>query len=232
MLGETGIEDSVYAILDRAVEPAQDGRADLLVRKVFHAVEEHGPAGGLIGVAGHVAVFAHKIGQLRHGIRCGIGNAVRRQNLGVHPVAVHFALQHQHLGIRADGVKIFFTKLFACQAGPLHHETVTLEAGILLDIIGHEGQALLFGGTHDRHAQIRVLKSYAGGDMHMAVDNARHDELAAKVCNLAFIGRKPGLATHIDKLSVFYNQGCGLGIFLVTSVDCCVPKNVVCFHGF
>ena len=47
-----------------------------------------------------------------------------------------------------------------------------------------------------------VLKTYRNGYMDMAVDDAGHDELPAKVRDLALIRRKPGLVAHIDEYSI------------------------------
>ena len=203
---ETGIEDTTHTILYGAVQPAQNRRADLLVSQVVYTVKEHGPTGSLVRVSCQVAILAHKIGQPRNRIRRFIGKTVCCQDSGIHPVAVHFALQNQHLCVRAYRVQLFLCEFFPSQARPFHHESVTLQARIFLNPICHKGQAFLFCRTHHRNAQIQILKSYAGSNMDVAVNKAWQDEFASQVKNFALVSRKTCFVAHINKFAVLHHK--------------------------
>ena len=67
--------------------------------------------------------------------------------------------------------------------------------------------------------------------MHMAVNDAGHDELATKVRDLSLKIGQAGFVTYVYKLSVLYCQcGC-LRVLLVGSEDFSVFDDLICFHG-
>ena len=64
---------------------------------------------------------------------------------------------------------------------------MTLQTRIVLDACRHKVQGLLFAGAEDVFPRIHIGESDAGGHMHMAVNDAWHDELATKVDDLSLV---------------------------------------------
>ena len=137
-----------------------------------------------------MSVFAHIVAELGHAVGCLVGNAVAGEYPGVHPYAVAFALQYQEFGIGADGVEVFLDNVVAAQAFALQGESVAFHAWVLPDGLRHGVEGFLFAGAHDVFAWVHIGESDAGGHVHMAVDDARHDEFATEVGHFALIGRK------------------------------------------
>ena len=107
---------------------------------------------------------------------------------------------------------------------------MTFQTWIVLDVLRHKVQGFLFAGANDIFTWIHICESDTGGYMHMAVDDARHDKLAAEVGNLALISRKTCFVSYIHKFTVLYYQGCCLKIVLICSKNLCVFNNLICFH--
>ena len=61
--------------------------------------------------------------------------------------------------------------------------------------------------------------------MDMAVDDARHDELAAHVGYLSLIFCEAGLISHINKLAILHHQRSGLRGTLVRSENLSILDN-------
>ena len=55
-----------------------------------------------------MTIFAHIIGELRHGIRRIVGDAVTFQHPGVYPDAVTFSFQDHDPSVRADRIEVLF----------------------------------------------------------------------------------------------------------------------------
>ena len=68
--------------------------------------------------------------------------------------------------------------------------------------------------------------------MYMAVDDAGHDELAAKVGDLPFVSRQAGLVAYIDKFAVLHHEYGRLRVVLVRSENLCVFDDLICFHDY
>ena len=134
--------------------------------------------------------------------------------------------------VRTDRIKIFLCEVFSIQRCPLQHESVTLFAGVLPDIIRHEVQGFLFAGTIDPLPIFHILKSNAGGNMDMAVNDAGHDEFPAEVGNLSFVFRKSCLIAHIDKFSILHHKRARLRLVFICGKDFCVFDDLICFHSF
>ena len=66
--------------------------------------------------------------------------------------------------------------------------------------------------------------------MHMAVNDAGHDEFPAEVCDIAFIFGKACLIAHIDEFSVLHRKGGSLRMVLVRCENLCIFNNMVCSH--
>ncbi len=185
-LRKTCVEDNGHASLYRIVYPAQKLCIDLLIC-YFQIIEEHVPTRRLECVSSHMAVFTYKITEFGHTVGCLVGNAVPVKYLGVHPDAMAFALQNQQFGIGADGIQVFLHDVISIQAFTLQNKPVTFQARITLDAICHKVQRLLFAGAEDVFPRIHIGESDAGGHMHMAVNDAWHDELATKVDDLSLV---------------------------------------------
>ena len=229
---DTGIEHSRNAVLHGEVYPGLECSVNLLIRQIQGAVQDDARlCGALNDITGHVSVLALIHAEPRDRVRRIVGNAVALEHTGVHPHAVEFRFLNLKFRIRADGIQILIGKGLAQQVLFLQDEAVALFAGILLDKIGHKGQGLLFAVAGKAFAGIRVGKSHGQGHVHVAVKDAGHDELAAKVRYLAFVTSKAGFVAHINKFTVFHHQGRGLGGILVAGVDFCVFNDVISFHN-
>ena len=110
----------------------------------------------------------------------------------------------------------------------ISYEGKTISPGIIKELnVGDEIAVRLDPLSHRC-----VLKTNGNGDMHMAVDNAGHDEFAAQVLYLAFVALQASFIAHIHKFAVLYHQGRRHGLVLIRSKNFCVFDNLVCFHGY
>ena len=234
-LGEarnTGVKNGRYAVAHGEINPRLERGVYLLVAQVHGTVQDNANLGRAFNdIAGQLAVLALIHAESGHGVRRVVGDAVALEHPGVHPHAVEFRFLNLHLGIRTDGVKVFFGERLAIQALFLQNKPIALPAGMLADKVGHKVKGFLLAVAGKALALFRVGESHGQGDMHMAVDDAGHDELAAQVRDLTFIGRKACLIAHIDEFSVFHYQSRGLGLVFVRRKDFGVLDDFVCFHG-
>ena len=143
-----------------------------------------------------------------------------------------FPFLNLKLGIRADGVQLLLDNILTFQEPFLHVEPVALLPGVLFDIVRHDVQGSLLAVRLDPLSHWCVLKTHRNGDMHMAVDDAGHDELAAEVSDLPFVCRKAGLVAHIDKFAVLHHEGGRLRVVLVRSENLCVFDDLIYFHDY
>ena len=176
-------------------------------------------------------VLAHIIAESGHRVHNVVCNAVPRKGPGVYPDAVRFPFQDHDFGVRTNRVEIFLGNVVAVEEYALQKESVTIPAGIARDVVRHKIQGSLFAVTRDVRAHIRVLESSAHGYVDMAVNDARHNEFAAKIGNLALIGRKARLITHIDEFAILHHKGGCQRIVLIRGKDFCVFHNHICFHA-
>ena len=226
--GPAGVEDGAHADALAVVDPAVEGGVNLLVGDVIQAVEDEDPARRLEGVAGEMAVPAHVVGQPRHGVGRVVGDAVQLEDLGVRPVAVYLVLEEHELGVRADPVELVHEDVLAAQELALHEEAVALLAGVLLDVVLHKVEGRLLAVRLDAQAELGVLEADARGDVHVAVDDAGHDEPPAEVADLALEVRKARLVAHVGELAVPHHEGGRQGLFLVRREDLRVLDDYIC----
>ena len=67
--------------------------------------------------------------------------------------------------------------------------------------------------------------------MYVAVDDAGHDKLAAKIGHFALILRETSLVAYIDKFAVFHYQSCCLWICFVRCKYLRVFDDLIYFHN-
>ena len=204
---KAGIKYRRNAIFDTKVNPALKRRVNLLIRQFHPAVQNDTDFRcAFIHISGHVSVLTHVIRQSRYRIRRIVRNAVPLKDLGIYPDAVSFPFLNLELGIRTDGVEFLLYDILSFKESFLHQESVTLLTGILFDIIRHHIQRFLLAVGLNPLSHGCVLKTYRNSYVHVAIDDAGHDELAAEICDLTFVGRKASFVAHIDELAVFYHK--------------------------
>ena len=179
-----------------------------------------------------MAVFTHVIRKARDGVRRVVRNAMALKNLGIHPDAVPLPFLNLQFRIRTNGVQLLLDDILSFQEPFLHVEPVPFLAGVRFDIVRHQLQRSLLAVRLDPLSHRCVLKTNGNGDVHVAVNNAGHDELAAQVLDLAFVTLQAGFIAHIHKFTVLYHQGRCQGLVLVRSKNFCVFDNLVRFHGY
>ena len=202
-----GIKYRRNAIFDAKVDPTLKRRIYLLIGKVHPAVQNDTDFRcAFIHISGHMSVLTHVICQSRNRIRCVVCNAVPLKNLGIHPDAVSFPFLNLQLGIRTDGVKFLFYDILTFEEPFLHKESVTLLAGMLLDIVRHHIQSFLLAVWLNALSHRGVLKTYGNGYMHMAVDDAGHNKFAAQVDNVALVVCEACFVAHVGEFAVLYHK--------------------------
>ena len=185
-LRKTCIEDSGHTCFYRIIYPAHQLCIDLLVCHI-DIIEEHIPRRRLEGISCHMSVLTYIITEFGHAIRCLVSNVVSVKDLGVHPDAMALAFQNQEFSIRADGIEIFLHDVFPLQVLTLQNESVAFQARIALDALRHKVECFLFAGAHNVISCTHISESNTCGHMHMAVDDARHDEFPTQVGDFTLI---------------------------------------------
>ena len=94
------------------------------------------------------------------------------------------------LGIRTDRIEILLYYILTFQKFFLHKESVALLSGILFDTFGHNVQCFLFAIWLNAFSHIGILESDRYCNMHVAVNDSRHDELSTEIGNISIIIRK------------------------------------------
>ena len=230
---DAGIKDTAHAHRYGIINPPLKRRVNLLIGQIHGAVEhDWNFRRPFKYISGDMSILADIVAQARHGIRGVVRNAVPLKDLAVHPDAVSLRFLNLKLAIGTECIEIFFCDFFPLvQVLSVEQESVTFLAGVLCNIVGHTVQKPLLAPAQNLFADLRIFESDGQGHVHMAVDDAGHDELAAQVRHLAFVGLQAGFIAHIDEFAVLDGQGRGKGTLAVRREDFCVFDDFVCFHG-